>query len=184
MILRGALQGERVALRSLSAKDAGIRYLGWMKDPLVQRYLESRFVEHSLESLRAFIDAMNASKDNFLLGICLRSGRHIGNIKLGPIEPHHRHAAIGLMLGERDTWGKGYAAEAIGLITDHAFADRKLRKLFAGCYAVNQASQKAFKRCGYRVEGRQTARWLCDGLPVDNILMGLTRSQWLARRAH
>lgn len=184
MILDTPLRGDRLLLRSLGIEDANADYLRWMQDPEVQRYLESRFSEHSLHSLRQFIESMNDSAENLLLGICLNSGRHIGNIKLGPIEAHHLHGSIGLLIGERDTWGQGYAGEAIGLLTRHAFASLKLRKLFAGCYSVNPGSQKAFIGCGFKVEGRQEARWLCEGEAVDNILMGMTREQWLARAEH
>src|SRR3954468_24973407 len=118
MKLATPLQTPRLQLRSLTAEDATQRYLGWLTDPEVNRYLEARFAEHSLESLRQFIEACNSGVAELLLGICLADGRHIGNIKLGPVNPHHKNAAIGLLIGERDCWGLGYASEAIGCVTD------------------------------------------------------------------
>lgn len=180
MELNEPLRTPRLLLRSLHAGDANARYLGWMQDSEVQRYLESRLGTHSLESLRDFIADANRSPANLLLGICLADGRHIGNIKLGPIQAYHRHGAIGLLIGERDSWGRGYAAEAIAGISAHAFGVLGLEKLYAGCYASNQGSCKAFLRAGYVEESRQKGMWTLDDRREDNIQLGLTRDDWRA----
>src|SRR4026208_2245054 len=109
MRLRTPLLTRRLVLRTLTSADAAERYLAWMHDAETMRYLEARLAEHSLESLRRYIDTCNAGSDQLLLGIFLPDGGHIGNIKLGPIDLHHQRAAVGLLIGERDHWGKGYA---------------------------------------------------------------------------
>ena len=54
--------------------------------------------------------------------ICLvEDGRHIGNIKLGPIQWLHRRADLSLFIGDKSCWSLGYASEAIGLVRDWAF---------------------------------------------------------------
>jgi len=182
MWLSPPLESPRLILRSLSGTDAGERYLAWMRDPEVLRYLEARLTQHSLESLRSFIEGCNRSATDLLLGICLKDGRHIGNIKLGPIHAYHRHAAIGLLLGERDRWGQGYAGEAIARLSQHAFEALELEKLYAGCYASNLGSVRAFCKAGYAEEARQKGMWLCDGRREGNVQVGLTRDDWAARQ--
>ncbi|MBZ0307061.1 MAG: GNAT family N-acetyltransferase, partial [Anaerolineae bacterium] len=116
------IEGERLYLRGLTLDDASEKYLGWMHDPAVMQYLESRFYPHSLESLRDFISQMQHDRNNVFLAMVLKDGdRHIGNIKLGPINWIHRFADIGLLIGEKDCWGKGYGTEAIRLLTHYAF---------------------------------------------------------------
>jgi len=174
MKLESPLVGEHLLLRMLSAEDATARYLSWLSDIEVTRHLEVRFSPPStLENLARFIVATNNSGDTLMLGMFLRRDwRHIGNIKLGPINPHHGTAEIGLLIGDRDQWGKGYACEAIALLTDHAFAGLSLAKLTAGCYADNEGSRRAFLKAGYIQEGRRVAQWLVDGKRQDGILLG------------
>ncbi len=172
-------QTPRLLLRSLAASDATAAYLSWLEDPEINRYLESRFVKHTLASLASFIEHCNAGDTDLLLGICLHDGRHIGNIKLGPINPQHRYASIGLLIGDRACWGKGYATEAITGISRVGFEHLGLEKLYAGCYAGNQGSARAFLNAGYLEEGRQKSMWESAGHREDNILLGLTRADWL-----
>lgn len=167
------IEGERIYLRRLTAGDVSDAYLGWMNAPEINRYLESRFQQHSRESLLAFVASMANDPKNLFTGIFLRAGdRHIGNIKLGPIHPHHRHAEIGLIVGARDCWGQGYATEAIAILTDFAFAQVGVHKIIAGAYADNEGSARAFEKAGYVREGLMKDQWRTDDGYQDGILLG------------
>src|SRR6476660_576399 len=107
MQLDTPLPTKHLQLRSLTTAEATERYLGWMRDPLTTRYLEARLTEHSLGSLRNYIDSCNAGGVDLLLGIFLIDGSHIGNIKLGPVDWYHQSASVGLLIGEKRYWGKG-----------------------------------------------------------------------------
>ena len=180
MELTAPLRTERLVLRTLTAADATPRYLGWMRDPEVNRYLESRLVEHTIDSLREFIETSNAGPD-LLLGICLADGSHIGNIKLGPVNEYHRNAPVGLLIGDPASWGKGYATEAIVAITTHAFSSMGLEKLYAGAYASNTGSIQAFRKAGWLEEGRSRGHWRSGNDREDNVQLGVTRSDWPGR---
>ena len=163
----------KIELFVLEPGHASEAYVGWMRDPLVNRYLESRFGEHDLDSIRAFIAAMLESPAYLFLGIRSRElGRHVGNIKLGPIDRHHGTGDIGLLVGDREAWGRGLATAAIAGITEIARTQLGLRKLTAGCYASNGGSQRAFEKAGWTIEGRRPAQFLLDGQPEDLVLMG------------
>lgn len=172
MLLAGPLRGARLTLRTLAATDAGGPYLGWMSNPTVLRYLEARHVPHDRATLQAFIEMSNADPSTLLLGITITAdGRHIGNIKLGPIDAHHRRGDIGILIGDTAVWGRGYAAEAIGLLAAHAFSALRLHKLTAGFYASNTASVRAFEKAGFHVEARLREHWHRDGAREDGVLM-------------
>jgi RimJ/RimL family protein N-acetyltransferase len=158
----------------LQPEHATATYLGWMRDPQVNRYLESRFGEHDLESIRAFVTSMLDSPAYLFLGIRSRElDRHVGNIKLGPIDRHHGSADIGLLVGDREAWGRGVATAAIRGLVEIARGPLGLRKLTAGCYASNGGSQRAFEKVGFALEGRRHQQYLLDGAAEDLVLMGL-----------
>ena len=147
-------------------------YVDWLNDPLVNRFLESRFRRHDLDGTREFVAQALADPAVLFTGIRTRAdGRHVGNIKLGPIDRQHRLGEVGILIG-RVAWGQGIASEAIGLLARIAAAELGVRKLSAGCYAANTGSERAFVRAGFAVEGRRPAHVLLDGRPEDTILLG------------
>lgn len=173
------MRGKKIHLRLISLEDVTERYLEWLNDPEVNRYLETRFTEQTLESIRAFVSEKISSSNEFLYAICENEGdRHIGNIKLGPLNPHHRSADVSLFIGEKNCWGKGYATEAIFLLTQHAFDSLGLNKLRAGCYASNQGSAAAFEKCGWTREGLQKGMVQSEGREMDLILLGIRASEY------
>ncbi len=182
MALGPALEGARVALRPVTAADVGPLYLGWLNDPEINRFLESRHSESSEESVRAFVDRIAARDGDYLFAIRLaQDGRHIGNVRLGPIRAEHRLAEISLYIGDRAAWGQGYGGETVALVTRFAFEELRLNKTIGRSYAANQASIRAFLRAGYREEGRLRKHYLLDGEPMDLVVMGCTAGDYFAR---
>jgi len=165
------LAGARLHLRPLRAADVSDSYVGWLNDPLVNRFLESRFQPQTTETVKAFVERAEADAATHLYAIVLSEGRHIGNIKLGPIDAPHERGDIGIMIGDRTCWGMGYATEAIAMLTEWAFADLRLHKVTAGAYASNAGSIKAFERAGYAVEAVRRAHYRDDGAWTDAVLL-------------
>ena len=180
---RPIAQTDRLYLREVRLTDVNERYYAWMNDPEINRYLESRFQTLSLENLTDYVKAMDASPENHFFAICTRDGdRHIGNIKLGPINWHHRRAEIGLVIGEKSYWGKGVATEAIAMVTQYAFENLCLLKLRAGAYAANEGSARAFEKVGWTREGLMRDDVLLDGKPHDCIMLGMTAADYWTRQ--
>ncbi len=166
------IRGSRLLLRAISPDEVTPEYVAWMNDPEVVRYLESRGTVQTAETVRRFVETANQSPDDRLFGIFLAdTGRHIGNIKIGGINRRHGFADVGLLIGDRREWGKGYAAEAIALATRFAFEELGLVKLTAGVYEPNVASLRAFLRAGYREAGRLRLHRVSEGGRVDQIIM-------------
>jgi [ribosomal protein S5]-alanine N-acetyltransferase len=161
------LRDKRIELRTLRKADVQPYYLQWMRDPVVGRYSEWRFYEHSLESLTSY--AEDAWKNPNVLFCTIRlvdSNRHIGNIKL-TVNPHSRTADIGILLGEKDCWGKGYATAAIRLLADYALNVLHLRKVHGGAYSSNPGSIRAFEKAGFNIEARLERHFLTAEGEVD-----------------
>lgn len=168
------LVGERLTLRSFQLDDISDTYVDWMNDREVVQYTESRYRQHSSKNLHEFVCAINESEaDLFLAIITNHDGKHIGNIKLGEINIIHQSANIGIIIGDKNSWGNGYATEAIKMLVDHAFESYGLHKLVAGMYDANKGSIKAFKRAGFKKEGKLKGHCVLDGKHVDVVLLGL-----------
>jgi RimJ/RimL family protein N-acetyltransferase len=101
------------------------------------------------------------------------TGRHIGNIKVGPIHPHHQLADVSLLIGAQDCWGHGFATEAIRGTSVYAFEQLGVLKLSASMYAPNEGSMHAFVKAGYQEEGRRRRHYDLNGERCDLIELGL-----------
>jgi [ribosomal protein S5]-alanine N-acetyltransferase len=152
--INNMLKGKNIYLRPILETDATDEYVNWMNDKAVNQFLESRFVLATIQNVKKFIVDTNANASNYFFAMCLNSSnKHIGNIKLGPINHHHKRGDIGLMIGDKSCWGKGYGTEAIGLISNFGLNELKLNKVTAGCYSNNKGSEKSFLKNGFVVEG-------------------------------
>ncbi len=177
MNLDKPLTTDRLVLRTMSAADASDAYLAWMRDAEVNRFLESRFsVPECTQDLISFIESVNASPDNLLLGIFLREdGRHIGNIKIGPVVTRHARSEIGYLIGDRVVWGKGYATEAIREICRYGFGNLGLAKITAGVYETNKGSAKALLNAGFVHEATISSHVVWEGRRIASLIYGLDR---------
>jgi RimJ/RimL family protein N-acetyltransferase len=166
-------QTAAIELFLLEPEHATDDYAQWLNDAEVNRFLESRFAAHTRASVAAFVAAALADHKTLFLGIRSRAlGRHVGNIKIGPIDPNHGLGEVGIMIGDRAAWGQGLGSEAIRCVCDIAREELGLRKLTAGCYAGNAASARAFEKAGFRLEGCRPQHFLLDGATEDLLLMG------------
>src|SRR5688500_11100132 len=130
------VEGASIYLRDVRESDVNETYRSWMNDPEVCQCLESRVGPATLESIGDFVRMHPADRNNLFLAIAFRDGdRHVGNIKLGPINWIHRFGDIGLVIGAKDCWGKGIASEAISLLVGYAFSTLNLHKVTAGAYS-------------------------------------------------
>lgn len=75
-------------------------------------------------------------------------------------------AEIGYWLGA-PYWGKGIATQVAQQMTDYAFSDLKLQKLYAPILAPNKASMRVVEKCGYELEGVLKREVLKDGQYYD-----------------
>lgn len=167
-----AWNGDKVELFQLLPEHAGQHYVDWLNDSVVNRYLESRFILQDRLSVERFVVSQLESPASVLFGIRSRLlGRHVGNIKLGPIDRHHGLGEIGLMIGDRDAWGMGIGSDAICCVARIAAWDLGLRKLTAGCYSSNVGSAKAFLKAGFHEEARRPAHFMLEGQAEDLVLL-------------
>ena len=164
--------GKRIFLQALNPQKLTSDYAEWMQDKDVLRYLTGRNHAYSTQELQDYVMKMNDSPLNYMFGIFLNEdNQHIGNIKIGSIDPTHRFADVGLLIGDKSQWGKGYATEAILLVTNFAFERLNLNKVTAGMVVTNVGSYKAFMKAGFKEAGRLSRHVLLDGQFMDQFIL-------------
>ncbi|MEW5691874.1 MAG: GNAT family protein [Candidatus Hydrogenedentota bacterium] len=173
-MIKHYIEGKRIYLRNVTLSDVTDRYCSWMNDEQVVQYLESRFSKYTKKDLILYVKKIAANPDILFLAIIVKKGNlHIGNVKLGPINRMHFFADMGIMIGDKRHWGKGYATETIKLIVNYAFKKLNLHKITAGIYDVNVGSEKVFLKAGFRKEGVLKKHYLYKNKFIDGTLWGI-----------
>jgi len=164
----------KIFLRKLNPKkDITNKYKNWLNDKNINQYTEQKYKKHSLKDIKKFVIEKNNSKNEFLFGIFFKGNEniHIGNIKLGPIKWFHKSAEISYFIGEKKFHCKGFASEAIKKIL--IFAKKiKIKKINAGFYNINMASEKVLKKNGFKLEGILRSQIIYKKKRIDSIIMG------------
>ena len=99
----------------------------------------------------------------------------VGGIGLGLQTDVHRNTAeIGYWLGEGH-WGQGIATAALRALTEYAFTELDLNRLFAYVFEWNPASTRVLEKAGYLCEGRLRKSAVKNGRTVDQLVYGIVR---------
>jgi RimJ/RimL family protein N-acetyltransferase len=134
---------------------------------------------HSLERVRARFDREaregRGDKTDFVIEA---DGACIGHCGLFNVDETARHCELGITIGEKDFWGRGYGREAVGLLLDYAFRMRNFRRVWLEVHRANERAIRAYRACGFVEEGRMREHVWLDGRYVDKVIMGVLRGEW------
>jgi ribosomal-protein-alanine N-acetyltransferase len=173
------LQGSKIYLRPLERADLNETYLGWLNDAEVTRYLETGVFPSTMQDLEKFYQGVTGSRTEVIFAIVeSKSHRHIGNAKLGPINWVHRRALFGIMIGEKEFWGKGIGEEVTRLMVEYAFLRLNLNRIGLAVFAEHEAGVRCYQAVGFKAEGQFREEMYSDGSYKDRVWMGLLRSEY------
>jgi RimJ/RimL family protein N-acetyltransferase len=164
--------GTLVALGPFVRDDLAL-YHRWYNDFEVMRYYLDTLRPQTLEERAAWYERVSAGDPHnidFLI-YELATMRPIGRAGLEDIQYQHRRASFGLLIGEKDCWGKGFGTEATRLTLDYGFHLLGLHNIMLSVSSANTAAIRAYTRAGFRVIGvRRECRRESDQT-LDNIFM-------------
>ncbi|HET7616066.1 MAG TPA: GNAT family protein [Bacillales bacterium] len=122
----------------------------------------------------------NPHEDFIMFGIEYR-GTLVGYTMLGLIDTEHRHASVGIDIGEKTLRGKGIARQALRLLCDYGFRIENFDKICSEVYDFNSRSHFLMKACGFHEEGVLRKHEVHNGERVDMHVYGLLREDFYER---
>lgn len=85
---------------------------------------------------------------------------------------------MGIGIGEREYWSKGYGTDAMNVILRFAFDELNLYRISLNVFEYNQRAIRSYEKVGFVVEGREREFLRRAGRRWDMIFMGLLREEW------
>ena len=177
------IRGANVYLRPLERSDLNETYLRWLNDSEVTRHLEIGSFPTTMQDLEKFYQGVTGSRVEVIFAIVdSKSHRHIGNVKLGPINWVHRRAMFGIMIGEKEFWAKGVGKEVTRLMVEYGFFRLNLNRISLGVLAEHEAAVRCYQSVGFKTEGKFREEMFVEGTYKDRLWMGLLRSEYSSKR--
>ena len=174
------LKGDKVILRPMRPDDLE-RYAEFKNDVEVELLgsgdvpgptelgrLQARYAEH-----------LKAPRDlTAWFAIEAQGGKFIGQCLLHNFDNAARTCELGITIGDRDFWGRGYGRDAVGLLLKYAFRLRNMEKVWLTTSGSNLRAQRSYVASGFVEEGRQRRQVWLDGVYDDIVYMGIFRDDW------
>jgi len=163
----------KIRLREKKLGDAGCDY-GWQIDPELAALdavspLPLSYAEY-LARYAVELRYPPARRQRFAIETL--DGQHIGNCTYYSINNKRGEAEMGIMIGNRDYWNKGYGVDAVTNLLEVIFSQTRLDRIYLKTLVDNTRAQKCFAKCGFTSCGHLKR----DG--YNFILMELHRQQW------
>lgn len=160
-------------------------YYSWLTDYEVIKYLNlpEYLAPISRSSVANYVEKILNSDSDIFLAIYAKTSdidqKFIGTLKIGHINSHSRSADLGLMIGDKNFWGKGIATAAISIAVEYAFFRLGLNRVSAGAMAVNKAVIACFEKNGFRREGCARQQDYFEGAYEDHVFLGCLRDDFV-----
>jgi RimJ/RimL family protein N-acetyltransferase len=175
------IEGTKVVLRR-HAPDNLRAFMRWYSDPEVARLARYQDGPMRPDEIERFFTARVVGPDSLALGVHVRAtDRLIGTCALSQLDGDNGSALYHITIGEKDAWGHGYGTEATALMVRHAFESLGLHRVALAVFEFNERAIRAYRRCGFVVEGRAREAIWRDGRWWDELTMSILEPEW---RAH
>jgi [ribosomal protein S5]-alanine N-acetyltransferase len=177
------IETKQLFIEPFSESHLHLRYVNWLNDPEVVRFSQQSQHKHTLESCRKYWLSFQGTP-NFFWAIVSKDPNlgHIGNMN-AYLDQAKMQANLGILIGERGSWGLGFGSEAWRAVCDYLFRSLNMRLITAGTLSVNQAMLGIMKKTGMQEYGSRSRHSVLNGKPVDVVEAKRSREDWLKEQA-
>lgn len=162
---------KRLRMRSYHAGMVSDRHIAWLNDKDVVKYSEQRHREHTIESQHIYLNSLWKNQNANIWMIALRDGnKEIGTLT-AYFDYHNRVVDMGILLGDKNEWQKGYGLEAWSTIMNTCIVTGA-RKIECGCMKSNLSMGALAKKAGMDLECKRPDHFMLDGKPEDLYMYG------------
>ena len=173
--------GHLIRLAALDAEASAEWFARWDRDMEYMRLLDSD-PRHLLtaKQIKAEIEKQETAGQEIAFAIrTLADDRLIGFVDLDGFNRAHGDSFVGIGIGDRAYWGRGYGTDTMRVLLRYAFTELNLFRVSLDVFSYNLRAVRSYEKAGFMVEGRQRQALCRDGQHHDLIFMGVLRDEWL-----
>ena len=176
------IRGEKTHLRALEKSDVA-KVWEWMNDDEVMRFYGDPCNTQSLAEVEQWFarlqEASGYSSKQFIIET--EEGIPIGRIFYEYLDIKHNRTELGILIGEKEYWGKGYGTDAIIAFLDYLFNELGLHRVYLIVQSHNTRASRCYEKCGFIQEGILRHHGFSRGEYYDDLIMGILRDEFNQR---
>lgn len=176
------LAGERISLAPAEREDIQLWHR-WLNDMEVALPLgDEAYTAVTADALAEDYEGICKRGDPVFAIVHNETGRAIGRCLYFNIDRVNRSAMIGIFIGEKDCWDKGYGREALGLLLDYGFGMMNLHSVMLGAYSFNQRAITCYRKAGFKEIGRRRDARIIGEDKYDVVMMDMLSTEFASCR--
>lgn len=174
------LEGKRLYLSPISEEDADL-FATWLNDLDITRNLTISHVQLSYLKEKQILGEMIKRGDQVFSIVLNDNDRLIGNCSLNSIDHLDRKAELGIFIGDKNAWSKGYGQEAMQLLLDYGFNILNLHNIYLRVFSHNKKAIHSYERIGFKHAGRLRETNIIGGKMHDELFMDILESEFTSQ---
>ena len=172
------IKGKKVTLKSIEKEDLPLLQV-WGNDAEIAVMVGGWHFPTNMNDTTKWFESLNLNSLNQRFAIHTEEHGIVGTTNLIDINWKDRNAFQGIMIGNKNTRGKGYAIDAIMALLKYSFEELGLNRLDTTIIANNQPSLNLYtNKCGWKKEGLQRDWYFRNNKYWDRVLLGITRKDY------
>lgn len=175
------IQGKGIRLRAIEQSDLP-RFVEWLNDPEVRAGLMLYLPLSNVEEQEWFDNMLKRPAVEHPVVIEIQQDNDwvmIGNCGMIDVDWRCRSAGVGIFIGDKRYWNKGFGTDAMRLLVDHGFTTLNLNRIALDVYANNPGAIRSYEKVGFVHEGCKRQGMFKGGEYIDIMLMSILRSEWI-----
>ena len=160
------------------------KYLEWLNDKEVTKLIGSEQLSKKNLTKQFIEDSFIRFTSNNCLGFFIFykiDNIFIGTAKLDKISNFTKSAEDGILIGEKNYWGRGISKKVYSILLFYAFHKLNLEKVYGGCNEKNKSMIRTFKSMGYKLEGIMRKSDNIEGKLYDHHYFGILREEFMEK---
>jgi len=164
----------KILIRPLTKNDLP-QTISWLKDPQIHKFLASNFEDITFEKELEWLKEMHSSLIDFVFAIeDKKLKKYIGNCGLHKIDWENKACEFGIIIGDKNYWGRNFGTDTIKAAMRLAFKKLNLLKMKLFVYEYNDRAISAYKKCGFKVKEILIRDHLFENYCWDTLVMEIS----------
>lgn len=180
MFKSNLLRGRLIRLTAANPEKDAEAFARWTSDSEFLRLLDGAPARpRSFSRAKALLEEEREGDSSFFFILRpLESDRALGHVGLWTFW-NNGNAWLGIGIGDRNDWNKGYGTEALQLILRYGFTELNLHRISLTVLEGNNRAMRAYQKVGFVHEGMMREHSRYDGQWYGEVFMGVLREDWL-----
>ncbi len=173
------IKGKKVRLRALEKNDLA-KVWEWMNDEEVMWFWAEPGNTQSLAEVEQWFAGLQEvagySSKQFIIEA--EEGTPIGRIFYEHLDTKHQRAEVGMQIGEKEQWGRGYGTDTMIAFLEYLFNELGLHRVYLHVQSYNTRALRCYEKCGFTQEGTLRQNTFTRGEYHDDLVMGILRDEF------